>query len=53
VGKPERVAFIAGDITEPDNAQIIVDAALKRFGRLDVLVNMQASSTTSRSLTTP
>jgi NAD(P)-dependent dehydrogenase (short-subunit alcohol dehydrogenase family) len=39
LGKPNRVAFIAADITQPANAQIIVDAALERFGRLDVLVN--------------
>jgi NAD(P)-dependent dehydrogenase (short-subunit alcohol dehydrogenase family) len=39
LGKPDRVAFIAADITEPANAQMIVDAALERFGRLDVLVN--------------
>ena len=39
LGKPDRVAFIAADITQPANAQMIVDAALERFGRLDVLVN--------------
>ena len=39
LGKPDRVAFIAADITQPGNAQIIVDAALERFGRLDVPVN--------------
>jgi len=39
LGKPDRVAFIAADITQPAKAQIIVDAALERFGRLDVLVN--------------
>ena len=39
LGKLDRVAFIAADITQPANAQTIVDAALERFGRLDVLVN--------------
>lgn len=39
LAKPERVAFIAADITQPANAQLIVDATLERFGRLDVLVN--------------
>jgi NAD(P)-dependent dehydrogenase (short-subunit alcohol dehydrogenase family) len=39
LGKPGRVALIPADITQPANAQIIVDAALERFGRLDVLVN--------------
>jgi len=39
LAKPDRVACIAADITQPATAQIIVDAALERFGRLDVLVN--------------
>ena len=39
LGMPGRVALIPADITQPANAQIIVDAALERFGRLDVLVN--------------
>lgn len=38
LGNSDRVAFIAADITQPANAQTIVDA-LERFGRLDVLVN--------------
>jgi len=39
LAQPERVAFIAADITRPEIAQTIVDAALERFGRVDVLVN--------------
>ena len=39
LGKPGRVALIPADITQPANAEMIVDAALERFGRLDVLVN--------------
>ena len=39
LGNSDRVAFIAADITQPANAQTIVDAALERFGRLEVLVN--------------
>ena len=39
LGNSDRVAFIAADITQPANAPTIVDAALERFGRLDVLVN--------------
>ena len=39
LGHPDRVAFIAADITEPRDANKIVDTALDRFGRLDVLVN--------------
>ena len=39
LGCPDRVAFVEGDITQPANAERIVDAALGRFKRLDVLVN--------------
>jgi len=36
---PDRVAALASDMTQPGNAGGIVDTALRRFGRLDVLVN--------------
>jgi NAD(P)-dependent dehydrogenase (short-subunit alcohol dehydrogenase family) len=39
LGRSDRVAFIAADITQPSDANKIVDIALDRFGRLDVLVN--------------
>jgi NAD(P)-dependent dehydrogenase (short-subunit alcohol dehydrogenase family) len=39
LAKPDRVAVVPGDITLPANADRIVDDALERFGRLDVLVN--------------
>ena len=39
LGRPERVAFVEADITQPASADRIVDAALDRFKRLDVLVN--------------
>src|SRR3954468_15540021 len=35
----ERCTTVAGDIREPDQAAAIVDAALERHGRLDLLVN--------------
>src|SRR4051794_18774230 len=35
----ERCSTVSGDIREPDQAAAIVDAALERHGRLDVLVN--------------
>ncbi len=35
----ERCSWVAGDIREPEQAGAIVDAALERTGRLDVLVN--------------
>jgi NAD(P)-dependent dehydrogenase (short-subunit alcohol dehydrogenase family) len=39
LGQPDRTAIVPGDITLPANADKIVNAALDRFGRLDVLVN--------------
>jgi citronellol/citronellal dehydrogenase len=35
----ERCTTVAGDIREPDQAAAIVDAALERHGRLDLLLN--------------
>jgi len=35
----ERCSWVAGDIREPDQARAIVQGALDRTGRLDVLVN--------------
>jgi citronellol/citronellal dehydrogenase len=35
----ERCSWISGDIREPDGAARIVEAAMDRHGRLDVLVN--------------
>jgi len=39
VGNPERVAIIRGDLMEPEVPQQIVDAALKAFGSIDIVVN--------------
>lgn len=38
-GIGERCSTVSGDIREPDQAAAIVDAALERHGRLDLLVN--------------
>jgi NAD(P)-dependent dehydrogenase (short-subunit alcohol dehydrogenase family) len=35
----DRVLAVALDVTDPDAAQVAVDAAVQRFGRLDVVVN--------------
>jgi NAD(P)-dependent dehydrogenase (short-subunit alcohol dehydrogenase family) len=35
----ERVELVAGDVSRPGEAERLVDAALERFGQLDVLVN--------------
>jgi NAD(P)-dependent dehydrogenase (short-subunit alcohol dehydrogenase family) len=39
LGQSDRVAIVAGDITEPQTADKIVTEAVNRFGRVDVLVN--------------
>ena len=38
-----RAAPAVGDIGEPDDAQAMIDAALERFDRLDILVNNAAA----------
>src|SRR5215210_8809628 len=35
----ERVEIVAGQITRRDQAQALIDAAVERFGGVDVLVN--------------
>ncbi|MFF7458026.1 SDR family NAD(P)-dependent oxidoreductase [Kitasatospora sp. NPDC008115] len=37
--RPGRIVPVAADITAPDGPELVVRAALERFGRLDVLVN--------------
>jgi NAD(P)-dependent dehydrogenase (short-subunit alcohol dehydrogenase family) len=39
IGQPDRLAIVAGDITRPETADLIIAAAVQRFGRVDVLVN--------------
>lgn len=39
LGEPDRVAVVAGDMTDPETADRIIGAAVDRFGRVDVLVN--------------
>ncbi|ORA34906.1 SDR family NAD(P)-dependent oxidoreductase [Mycobacterium aquaticum] len=39
VGDPDRVATLAVDLTDDDAPRRIVDTALSRWGRIDVLVN--------------
>ncbi len=39
LNKPDRVAIVKGDITQSESADKIVNAAVERFGRVDVLVN--------------
>lgn len=39
VGDPDRLATLAVDLTADDGPRCIVDAAVKRWGRIDFLVN--------------
>lgn len=39
LGKPENAILVAGDVSDRAIGQRIVDAALEKFGRIDVLVN--------------
>lgn len=39
LGHSDRVAIVAGDITQPATADKILNATVERFARLDVLVN--------------
>jgi len=43
LGEPDRVAVVAGDMTDPETADRIIGAAVDRFGRVDVLVNNAGS----------
>jgi 3-hydroxybutyrate dehydrogenase len=36
---PERVHFVAGDVTARDDVESFVDQTVSRFGRIDVIVN--------------
>lgn len=47
---PDRSEFIAGDLTDPDAATIVVDQVLQQHGRLDGLVNNAALFDTRDSL---
>ncbi|HTC45101.1 MAG TPA: SDR family oxidoreductase [Steroidobacteraceae bacterium] len=37
--KSDLLALVAGDISDPDTSARILDTALSRFGRIDVLIN--------------
>lgn len=39
LGRPDRIAVVAGDVGNAETGRRMVDAALERFGRVDILVN--------------
>ncbi len=39
LGRPDNVVLVAGDVSDKTVGQRMVEAALERFGRVDVLVN--------------
>ncbi len=39
LGQPSQLAIVAGDVTKTETADRIVNAAVDRFGQIDVLVN--------------
>jgi NAD(P)-dependent dehydrogenase (short-subunit alcohol dehydrogenase family) len=43
LGGPDRVLYVAADLSNVDDCALVVDAAVERFGRLDILVNNAAS----------
>jgi 3-oxoacyl-[acyl-carrier protein] reductase len=49
-GVGSEVAGVAADLTDPADAQLIVDAALTRWGRLDILVNNAGMTSVSQPI---
>ena len=47
-GTGASVVGVVGDVTEPASATQLVDTAVERFGRVDILVNVVGGSRTAR-----
>ncbi|HYE92528.1 MAG TPA: SDR family NAD(P)-dependent oxidoreductase [Terriglobales bacterium] len=47
-GKGAEVVGVVGDVTEPDSAKRLIQTALDRFTRLDILVNVVGGSRNAR-----
>jgi NAD(P)-dependent dehydrogenase (short-subunit alcohol dehydrogenase family) len=48
---PDGVTFIAADVREPDQIDLVIEHCLERFGRLDVLINNAGGSPPADSST--
>ncbi len=49
---PGGAAFVAADLTDPDQCEALIQTVMARFGRLDILVNNAARTTRSALETT-
>jgi NAD(P)-dependent dehydrogenase (short-subunit alcohol dehydrogenase family) len=44
IGVPDRVAYHSGDVRDRASVEAVVNAATKRFGRIDTLINNAAGN---------
>jgi 3-oxoacyl-[acyl-carrier protein] reductase len=44
----DNAVAVAGDVTEPTGADRLIEAAVQRFGRIDILVNVVGGSRTAK-----
>jgi NAD(P)-dependent dehydrogenase (short-subunit alcohol dehydrogenase family) len=49
-GNNNHISFIAGDICQEKTCKALIDEAINRFGRIDVLVNNVGISGTSKKI---
>ena len=42
IGVPDRTWFCQGSVTVTEDIEVLIDGAVERFGKLDILVTMQA-----------
>ncbi len=50
-GASRQAGFVVADLRDPDQATVVVDATVDRFGRLDVLVNNAGGSPSADAAT--
>ncbi len=39
IGHPDQLSIVPGDITHPESADQLINAAVERFGQIDIIVN--------------